>query len=383
MSTELSSIAVETLAAAEDPVETANAPDSLVASSLCSSRTDTVEEETCHPSSTQGESQVTNPSSDKTCKEHDAKASPEDTIECPYPIDVLMPVSGYQLWNGNRRYRMLVEHHLPAFQASASNTQEQAKIALDIVHTIQREGGRFLQAIDTPVEDSNGKGILCTTVWKILPETDILVALGDILRDERGQARKRRRHQRKERRRERREARRALMEQQQQSKVEGEAPMVGGVAGCSALRSLFYVPTMDCEDYTSTSSSSTASDGNVIKGPPAKKKARQSPVKKANSNKKYDDTDTNEKQKSANVNFHYKPKPTKSKEAYMEQEGDSELPKGVTIRPSGKWVRIFRFCNVLQFTCTKFFLRIEYSIPIPASSNVLRWTITLCWCLRK
>jgi hypothetical protein len=41
------------------------------------------------------------------------------------------------------------------------------------------------------------------------------------------------------------------------------------------------------------------------------------------------------------VNFQYKPKPMKSHQAMFEQEGLECLPKGVTVRPSGKWVRRF------------------------------------------
>lgn len=39
------------------------------------------------------------------------------------------------------------------------------------------------------------------------------------------------------------------------------------------------------------------------------------------------------------VNFQYKPKSLKSHQAMFEQEGLDCLPKGVTVRPSGKWVR--------------------------------------------
>ena len=152
-------------------------------------------------------------------------------IDCPHPIDVLLPVGGYQLWAGNRRYRMLVELRRPEFRAAASQ-QEQARIALDIVRTIQKEGGRFLAAIETPANSSNNAttaspGIVRTTVWRVLLETDVLTQLGAALRDEQGRARKRRRQQRRARRRERRRQRRAA----RQAAVESAAGGGGGGGG--------------------------------------------------------------------------------------------------------------------------------------------------------
>ena len=76
-----------------------------------------------------------------------------------------------QLWSGNRRYRQQVELHRPEFRQH--NATDQARIALDVVRTVQREGGRFLQAIETPASPTElAQGIVRTTVWTVLPETD-------------------------------------------------------------------------------------------------------------------------------------------------------------------------------------------------------------------
>jgi len=300
-------------------------------------------------------------------------------IDCPHPIDVLMPVGGYQLWAGNRRYRMLVELRRPEFRAAESQ-QEQARIALDIVRTIQKEGGRFLAAIETPANNSNSTatapGIVRTTVWRILPETDVLTQLGAALRDEQGRARKRRRQQRRARRRERRRQRRAARQAAVESAAGGggAANAVKGAsaaagtnpeeslpAGNSALQSLYYVPSYlpnnqggaehDDGSISSSTSSSSSEEESLEEPLPL-----QPPKKKGRGGKRIAGAAVAAvagtgvpKNQAPKVNFHYKPKPTKSHKAVLEQEGEAELPKGVTVRPSGKWVRRWLELNSLLF----------------------------------
>ena len=51
------------------------------------------------------------------------------------------------------------------------------------------------------------------------------------------------------------------------------------------------------------------------------------------------------------ASFHFfKPqKSMKSQQAMIEQEGSDDLPKGVTVRPSGKWVRVISFWSTAPF----------------------------------
>jgi hypothetical protein len=78
----------------------------------------------------------------------------EALIVCPRPTDVLMPKEGYYLWAGNCRYGMAVDVHKQECLASPGRS-EQARIALEIVHAVQKEGGRFSTAVEVPVSDTD------------------------------------------------------------------------------------------------------------------------------------------------------------------------------------------------------------------------------------
>ena len=248
------------------------------------------------------------------------------------------------------------------------NATDQARLALEIVRTIQREGGRFLQAIESPASPNESvNGIVRTTVWKILPETDVLVNLGESLRDEHGHARKRRRQERKERRRERRRLRRAARTAEIATTAKiNNTDDIPEAATMDALKGLYYIPGAATgtsiagsqyrpvtsithggrDDDTLSSTSTSSSDIESLPlSPPHSKKTKATGARRvtkgppgAVAHANTTDNLVRLQKKEPKLNFHYKAKPSRSSKAAMEKEGESELPKGVTVRPSGKWV---------------------------------------------
>lgn len=167
----------------------------------------------------------------------------------------------------------------------------------------------------------------------------------------------------------------------------------------SALQCLYYVPGVvtgttfiggryvpitaathgseDHDNVSSTSTSSSSSDQNgggaiddddnnddddddesLPEAAPSPKRIKTTGVRKAKkgmSGATAAVATTSEPSKSAarkesKHSFHYKAKPSRSSKAAMEQ-GETELPKGVTVRPSGKWVRCKK-----QASCTRDFV---------------------------
>ncbi len=85
-----------------------------------------------------------------------------------------------------------------------------------------------------------------------------------------------------------------------------------------------------------------------------------------------------------NLQF-FRPKSMKSQQAMIDQEGSDDLPKGVTVRPSGKWVRDISFWSTAPFpqslTLYALFLPLENVVYI-ASANVFCRSIALRGCVR-
>ena len=275
-----------------------------------------------------------------------------------------------------------------------------------------------MQAVESPASPNETvKGIIRTTVWKILPETDVLVHLGEALRDERGQARKRHRQQRKERRRERRRLRRAARAAESafvgNSTAAVEINHTGNTwdAGAmGALKSLYYVPaattatitagsqyrpvtSMPCrgrDDDTLSSTSTSSSDGESLPLTPPPKKSKTTGTRRVKKGPPdaaavltTTGTIAHVQKKEPKVNFHYKAKPSRSSKAVMEQEGETELPKGVTVRPSGKWVGWVGLSSCLlaffSFSLTVFG---RFSKPkLTLQDNHVTWvcTIPVAW----
>jgi len=266
--------------------------------------------------------------------------TPPVYIQCPHPHDVLMPVSGYQLWAGNCRYMNAINARKGAF--STGDRSEQARIALEVVHHIQeqRPAGRFLTAIEVPVAanpnanvPANGS-IVSTTMWQVMQETDVLLQLGKHLRETKKEKKRRKKHNRR-----RKKKKRKYEEEVEES--------LSSISNLGALESLYYVPayyptpdndSLSLEESSSSSESSSEEEPPPPPPPPPKTKKPRAPPKPRPAPKPKP-APKPAPASSKPVNFHYKPKPMKSQQAALKNEGEMTLPKGVTVRPSGKWVR--------------------------------------------
>jgi hypothetical protein len=315
------------------------------------------------------------------------EASPNakvSSIECPRPNDVLMPMEGYRMWSGNVFLKSLIRKKRLAFLQTS--TKEQAVTLIDIVQDIQQKRlGRFLMAIQKPLSplqlsDENllpagldRSDLLSVTVWQVMDETDVLMQVAKLLRakavDEGDDVDKRlRKKERKRRRRERRALRkqRASGASAANSTAQSSAPGTEEdlfhkqipPAYMDILQGLYYVPSYyplgdsrslrdneDSDSYSSSEISTSSEDGTAAGPRVAKKRGKNVDLSGAGSSKNKISNDHDLKPSpikdlSEPVSFHYKPKPVKSLQAVMEEEGShADLPKGVTIRPSGKWVR--------------------------------------------
>jgi hypothetical protein len=301
----------------------------------------------------------------------------EQTVDYPRQNDVLLPAEGYQLWPGNAHYLTLIDAAHSAF-VQAKSRSEQAQLASNILKDVHWEGGRFLTAIEVPMAENSAlaaqRSIVRTTAWVLMPDTDVLAQLGQALlmstdvdeaiRHER-KAKKRRRKERKRRRKERRRERRRMRA------LASQPPATDPVSpsAMGALQSLYYVPSyyplsdnrnktgLECESESLSSSSSSSDDDEpMVAQPPPKKKritVRKTviprpivvpppptvlPAGEAKATPEEGKTDQ-PSLPGGPINFHYKPKPNKSLKAAVYNEGELSLPKGVTVRPSGKWVR--------------------------------------------
>lgn len=292
-----------------------------------------------------------------------APPPPRSAIEYPRPLDVLMPVEGYQLWSGNARYLTLVASRQAEFLTA--NRSEQARVALEIVHTIQHEGGRFLISVDVPATETQtaNSSIVRVTAWDLMKETDVLMQLGNALRtseeEERKRLKKEEKRRRKEKKRRRKERRRARRRDRELAAASDEGEVSPSTMG--PLQSLYYVPSYypvaddrskDSLKYESDSGSSSSTYGEGLPPPVSKKlrvvrkSTKSHPLAPAPDKKPAfaasfpigapPDLSTELRK---DISFHYKPKSMKSQQAAFDKEGETNLPKGVTVRPSGKWVR--------------------------------------------
>jgi hypothetical protein len=296
------------------------------------------------------------------------------TVDYPRSNDVLLPAEGYQLWPGNAHYLTLIDSAHSAF-LQATSRSEQAQLASNILKDVQREGGRFLTAIEVPMAENSAlaaqRSIVRTTAWVLMQDTDVLAQLGQDLRmstdwDEakrqERKAKKRRRKEGKRRRKERRRERRRMRALASQP----PAPEPVSPSAMGALQSLYYVPSyypltenrnktgLECESESlSSSSSSSSNDEPMVAQPPPKKKritVRKTMIPRppvllpvvlpaGEATPEEGKTSDPPSLPGGPINFHYKPKPNKSLKAAVYNEGELTLPKGVTVRPSGKWVR--------------------------------------------
>lgn len=304
-------------------------------------------------------------------------------LEYPRPNDILMPVGGYQLWSGNAHYQELIETHRPEFllllkevddRDNGNNNERKQSIVRKIFQTIDKvQSGRFLMAVPVAAEtlplsgtgtSGSGGKIVRTMVWNVMKEEDVLAQVEQSLttrseEEARRHAKLERKRRRKEKRRKRRERRRQRRRDRKTVEASWERPISPSAMG--ALQSLYYVPPhyplkdgkkrsgleCDSESLSSSSSSSSSSDEETIVRPAKKKKKVARKASKlptlapASTSLVLEQKESSTEPTSAKkeVNFHYKPKTKKSLQAVIDTEGEATLPKGVTVRPSGKWVR--------------------------------------------
>lgn len=280
-------------------------------------------------------------------------AAPPIYVQCPHPHDVLMPLNGYQLWAGNCRYMKAINQRKEAF--SKADLEGQARIAQDVLRYIQREqhpAGRFLIAIDVPIPAQNNPkkkgrgGIISATVWQTLQEPAILYQLGKHLRETRMEKKRRKKHKRNEKKKKKKRKQEVQEETIPISKLD------------DALQSLYYVPnsygptpnaqSLSSPEESSSSSESSSEEEEEPTSPPPQpkpKKPRSPPKPKAVAP---EPAPVAPKQP-----IHNKPKP-KPQKLQPPAPAPRAIPKGVTARPSGKWVRLL--------FCLHEWLHLQYSI---------------------
>jgi hypothetical protein len=315
-------------------------------------------------------------------------------------------------------------------------------------------GGRFLRAVQIPWNNHDQLSqvtvpgfknciIISKTVWEVMKEIDVLIQVGKMLRSKNATEEKTlRRTERKNRRRERHaHLHQSVIYTKAKATV---APLKGDNDGndtdeeqiqeqilpssLGILQGLYYVPSYcphgkaesangyDDDDSVSSSEATTspvedATTNDMIRKKPMITKKRRiehvtgkdvipPPAKHARKNitKKSAWDGTKEKCAAAsaavvtdNTVITHKPQPMKSQQAVIHQEGhDANLPKGVTVRPSGKWVRpscwLTRaiissqnvMCHFIVFVWPHVF---HFVVGNKASSNIFRRAIKICGCI--
>jgi hypothetical protein len=285
-----------------------------------------------------------------------ATASKKDSLDCPHPKDILFPIFGYQLWAGNVRFIRLIKSKRPDFD-NAESRSVQATMAIKVMEAVEKDGGRFLTAVETP--DNDHAMIVCTTRWRQLNKREILTEIIKFLKRRDAESLREANRARRETRREvklkcRRTGYEALISPQLIPSEDGTEAFrnepKGPIAG--PLMALYYEPPFigaqhdsdenddDDEDEESGVASEESMDDNVD-ARPKRKPLIQRPVPKKKSppkKKKKAATASPANGNPKNGGFG-KPNPGKSLEA-AKDEGVIDLPKGVTVRPSGKWVSV-------------------------------------------
>ena len=312
-----------------------------------------------------------------------SKAAPKEDvllIESPKANDVLMPMEGYRMWNGNVFFLSLILAKRSAFLQTAKK-MEQAVILIEMIQAVHNRRGRFLMAIQKPLSPENSSqvklppgldenNLLSTTVWQVLNETDVLLQVTKLLRskvlpEEEDADKRLRRKEVKRRRRERRALRKqrasataskSTMHATAPGADEDQVPKQIPSSYMDILQGLYYVPSYyplgsgrddGDSDSHSSSDTSTSSDEDSNDADPKIAKKRRIGWKSTDQrveNQSSSKTSSGNDSKTAgalskdNMTFHYKPKSIKSQQALIEEGLDPILPRGVTIRPSGKWV---------------------------------------------
>lgn len=254
----------------------------------------------------------------KPSKEELPKKASSTGIEYPHPYDCLFPISGFQLWAGNLQLQNLVETQRNEFLQA--DKAQQAAIVLKIVHSIKRNSGRFLQS------DVEYKDQPVVVVWKTLEEVDILRNIGQLFR------RKKKLSKNK--------PRRPL------PVVDPTEPPLCCPSTLAPLQSLFYLPPSANGQQLPTREDSSSSEDEpepIIKPvkikPPKVPKSAPHPSQTLSSNTAADaiKPPPTKKPRKSPSSLSSRGRPKKSQIAALQQEGETNLPKGVTVRPSGKW----------------------------------------------
>lgn len=283
-----------------------------------------------------------------------ATTSKKDSLDCPHPKDILFPIFGYQLWAGNVRFIRLIKSKRTDFD-NAESRSVQATMAIKIMEAVEKDGGRFLTAVETP--DNDHAMIVCTTRWRRLNKREILTEIIKFLKRRDAESlREANRARREARRKKKLECRRtgyeALISPQVIPSEDGTEAFrnepKGPIAG--SLMALYYVPPFiggqhdsddnndDDEDEESVVASEMSTDDNND-ARPKRKPLIQRPKKKSPPKKKKKATTASPANGNPRNGGFGKPNPGKSLEA-AKDEGVIDLPKGVTVRPSGKWVSV-------------------------------------------
>lgn len=272
----------------------------------------------------------------------------KESLDCPHPKDILFPIFGYQLWAGNVRFIRLIKSKREDFENAATRAI-QAAMAIKIMEAVEKDGGRFLTSVETP--DNEHAMIVCTTRWRRLSKKEILTEIIRFLkRQDTESLREAKKARRMARRKVTLEKRRILhkelidsqklpnYEDTEEYQNEPKGPIKG------PLMTLYYVPpftsgNVQVESEEEERQSVAASDNSTETEEERPKKPKPSarkilPKKKTTVVKKKPPVN----KEVVNPGHFSRVKRTKSREA-AEVEGILDLPKGVTVRPSGKWVR--------------------------------------------
>ena len=294
-----------------------------------------------------------------------------ERIECPHPKDVLFPISGFQLWAGNVRYRRVVNNRRDDFLKS--NADGRLDIARAVQRSVIKENGRFLRAIELSPLEKQGETnpmVICRTNWQ---EVDEETSLEQIIKlfNSHPEAREQSRLRREARSRRRRERRVVLQHAVENTTKPSKVGFVGGpppgplmmlyyrparrrYAGSQVTRgtkrkSLSDLLAQDHEMYSSDSSTESVSTLESSPPLPTKPAPRKKPGPKKRPASKSAPRSPAKKKAVKSLKPPKSPKapkqspPSVPPHVTLHPLGAAlDLPKGVTVRPSGKWVSLAR-----------------------------------------
>lgn len=302
-----------------------------------------------------------------------------DLVPNPHPNDVLFPLTGMLLWPGNEYFVAKVDEFRDNFLTCGTRS-EQARIALVLIQQVMlgvnrhdQPPARFLSKVKTA---NAVPGTLCS--WVVMDETSVLVQLGRAFRIRVAKEQRMTKDKLKKKKSEsgekalKKAKRNQIQSHVQIERNEDEDSSEETHDPLKGLKTLYHIPqdgyrmselmqnatrysphearvdkalspplqyssnlpTSDGESLQSTESASTSHSSVYMddsKQPfplidhalPEKRQKRKYKKRKSLSSSDADVAET--------------PK-LKSKEAAFVNEGEVVLPKGVTVRPSGKWV---------------------------------------------